>query len=167
MDSIRDLPRCVSPFNNFYEASQCQCASQSEFYPVQQSVAQGRRLPSLFSTTSEPFHSQLRRSVNSAFSMSTLIQYEPFVDSTTELFLSQTEKIYAECGVGCDFSRWLQFYAFDVIGEMTYSKRHGFLEENKDIDGIIDYIANLFNYVAPVLSPVSFFSTSIRASKRR
>ncbi|KAL5328641.1 hypothetical protein ACEPPN_002143 [Leptodophora sp. 'Broadleaf-Isolate-01'] len=123
---------------------------KSEFYPVQQSVAGGHRLPSLFSTTSEPFHAQLRRSVNSAFSMSTLIQYEPFVDSTTELFLNQTEKIFASTRDGCDFARWLQFYAFDVIGEMTYSKRHGFLEENKDVDGIIDYIANLFNYVAPV-----------------
>lgn len=123
---------------------------KSEFYPVQQAVAGGHRLPSLFSTTSEPFHAQLRRSVNSAFSMSTLIQYEPFVDSTTELFLAQTEKLYAKTGNPCNFSRWLQFYAFDVIGEMTYSKRHGFVEENKDIDGIVDYISNLFNYVAPV-----------------
>lgn len=123
---------------------------KSEFYPVQQSVAGGHRLPSLFSTTSEPFHQQLRRCVNSAFSMSTLIQYEPFVDSTTELFLEQTEKLFAKTAESCDFSRWLQFYAFDVIGEMTYGKRHGFLEQNEDIEGIIDYISKLFNYVAPV-----------------
>jgi hypothetical protein len=124
--------------------------TKSEFYPVQMAIAKGRRLPSLFSTTSEPFHANLRRCVNSAFSMSTLIQYEPFVDSTTVLFLSQTEKLYAEKGATCNFSRWLQFYAFDVIGEMTYSKRHGFLEENKDIDGIVGYISSLFDYVAPV-----------------
>ncbi|RDW85523.1 cytochrome P450-4 [Coleophoma crateriformis] len=124
---------------------------KSEFYPVQQSVAGGRRFPSLFSTTSESFHQQLRRSVNSAFSMSTLVQYEPFVDSTTELFLEQTEKLYLKSnGKSCDFARWLQFYAFDVIGEMTYSKRHGFLEKNEDIEGIIEYISKLFNYVAPV-----------------
>jgi hypothetical protein len=82
--------------------------------------------------------------------MSTLIQYEPFVDSTTELFLSQTEKLFVNTGESCNFSRWLQFYAFDVIGEMTYSKRHGFLEENKDIEGIIQYISKLFDYVGPV-----------------
>jgi len=117
---------------------------------VQQSVAGGHRLPSLFSTTSEAFHAQLRRSVNSIFSMTNLIQYEPFVNSTTELFLSQTDKLYASTGTSCDFARWLQFYAFDVIGEMTYNKRHGFLEENRDVDGIIDYLAGLFNYVAPV-----------------
>jgi hypothetical protein len=82
--------------------------------------------------------------------MSTLIQYEPAVDSTTELFLSQTEKLFTDSGVVCNFPRWLQFYAFDAIGEMTYSKRYGFLKENEDIDGIIDYVTNLFNYSAPV-----------------
>lgn len=85
--------------------------------------------------------------------MSSLIQYEQFVDSTTEIFLSQTENLYADPEVACNFSRWLQFYAFDVIGEITYSKRHGFLEENKDVDGIIDYIAGLLDYVAPVPHP--------------
>ena len=84
--------------------------------------------------------------------MTTLVQYEPFVDSTTELFLSQTDKLYARCGEGCDFAKWLQFYAFDVIGEMTYSKRHGFVEENRDIDGIVEYLGKLFSYVAPVSS---------------
>jgi hypothetical protein len=82
--------------------------------------------------------------------MSTLIQYEPFVDNSTRLFLSQTERLFASTQAPCNFSQWLQFYAFDVIGEMTYSKRHGFLDENKDIDGIVGYIANLFDYVAPV-----------------
>jgi hypothetical protein len=82
--------------------------------------------------------------------MTTLVQYEPFVDSTTELFLSQTDKLYAKTGKHCDFAKWLQFYAFDVIGEMTYSKRHGFVEEDKDIDGIVDYLGKLFSYVAPV-----------------
>lgn len=93
--------------------------------------------------------------------MSTLIQYEPFVDSTTELFLSRTEELYAQTGEGCNFSRWLQFYAFDVIGEMTYSKRHGFLEDNKDVDGIIEYIANLFDYVAPV-RPLPYLFSKIK-----
>lgn len=79
-----------------------------------------------------------------------MIQYEPFMDSIIELFLTQTDKMFVDTGNLCNFSRWLQFYAFDVIGELTYSKRYGFLEETKDINGIIEYIANLFNYVAPV-----------------
>ncbi|APA08465.1 hypothetical protein sscle_04g032350 [Sclerotinia sclerotiorum 1980 UF-70] len=125
---------------------------KSAFYPVQQAVKNGHPLPSLFSTLSEPFHAQLRRSVNSAFSMSSVVQYEPLVTRTTEIFLSRTADLYTSLSghSSCDFARWLQFYAFDVIGEMTYSKRHGFLEENRDVDGIVSYLANLFDYVAPI-----------------
>lgn len=82
--------------------------------------------------------------------MSALVQYEPFVDNTTKLFLEQTKSIYVNNPEGCDFTQWLQFYAFDVIGEITYSKRHGFVEKNKDIDGIVAYLSWLFLYVAPV-----------------
>lgn len=82
--------------------------------------------------------------------MSALVQYEPFVDNTTKLFLDQTDKLFAGDEKGLDLSRWLQFYAFDVIGEITYSKRHGFIERNEDVDGIISYLGKLFLYVAPV-----------------
>ncbi|KAI8232534.1 Cytochrome P450 monooxygenase andK [Colletotrichum sp. SAR 10_86] len=123
---------------------------KSDFYIVQQSVVKGHSLQSLFSTTDNNFHSQFRRCVNSAFSMSALVQYEPFVDNTTKLFLSQTERLFAGNPEGCDFTTWLQFYAFDVIGEITYSKRHGFIEKNEDIDGIVAYLSKLFLYVAPI-----------------
>ncbi|RBA11106.1 hypothetical protein FPRO05_04279 [Fusarium proliferatum] len=123
---------------------------KSDFYIVQQSVVKGHRLASLFSTTDNDFHSQFRRCVNSAFSMSALVQYEPFVDNTTKLFLEQTENLFAKRSDVCDFTQWLQFYAFDVIGEITYSKRHGFIEKNEDVEGIVAYLGKLFLYVAPI-----------------
>ncbi|KAI1304020.1 cytochrome P450 [Xylaria venustula] len=123
---------------------------KSDFYIVQQGVSKGSGLATLFSTTDNNFHAQLRRCVNSAFSMSALVQYEPFVNNTLKLFFEQTERLYVNNPEGCDFVRWLQFYAFDVIGEVTYSKRHGFLERNEDVDGIVSYLGNLFLYVAPI-----------------
>lgn len=123
---------------------------KSDFYVVQQSVVKGHSLPSLFSTTDNDFHMQFRRCVNSAFAMSALVQYEPFVDNTTKLFLKQTERLHITNPEKCDFTRWLQFYAFDVIGEITYSKRHGFIENNEDVDGIVAYLTKLFLYVAPI-----------------
>ncbi|MCJ1416756.1 hypothetical protein MMC32_003094 [Xylographa parallela] len=124
--------------------------TKSEFYPVQQALSNGERLPSLFSTTDEAYHAQLRRSVNSAFSMSALVQYEPFVDETTEKFLDQTTALFVSKNAVCDFAEWLQFYAFDVIGNITYSKRHGFVDRGEDVDGMVQYLGKLFSYVAPV-----------------
>ncbi|MCJ1301746.1 hypothetical protein MMC08_004547 [Hypocenomyce scalaris] len=124
--------------------------TKSEFYPVQMALSKGSRLPSLFSTTDENYHAALRRSVNSAFSMSALVQYEPFVDDTTEKFLDQTEALFVSKNAVCDFAEWLQYYAFDVIGEITYSKRHGFVDRGADVDGMVKKLGSLFSYVAPV-----------------
>lgn len=35
---------------------------------------------------------------------------------------------------------WLQYFAFDVIGEISFNKKLGFLEKGEDIDGIIGTI---------------------------
>lgn len=124
--------------------------SQSEFYPVQQAMSNGSRLPTLFSTTDEQYHATLRRSVNNAFSMTALVQYEPLVDRTTAKFLDQTDALFSSKNAICNFAEWLQYYAFDVIGEITYSKRHGFVDRGEDVDGMVAYLGRLFSYVAPV-----------------
>ena len=113
-------------------------------------LSKGSRLPSLFSATDEDYHAALRRCVNSAFSMSALVQYEPFVDDTTEKFLNQTQSLFVSKNAVCDFAEWLQYYAFDVIGAITYSKRHGFVDRAEDIDGMVKKLGSLFSYVAPV-----------------
>lgn len=82
--------------------------------------------------------------------MSALVQYEPLVNEVIELFLTRTEQIFATQDKVCDFALWLQYFAFDVIGSITYSKQHGFVDKNEDIDGMIAYLGRLFSYVAPV-----------------
>lgn len=113
----------------------------------------GSRLLTLFTSQDEKFHAKLRRAVSNAYAMSTLVQFEPFVDSTTTEFLHQLEQHFAnrpgEAGV-CDFGTWLQYYAFDVIGELTYSQRLGFVDHGKDVDGIIGSLEWLLNYAAVV-----------------
>ncbi|KAL8784003.1 MAG: hypothetical protein Q9213_004254 [Squamulea squamosa] len=123
---------------------------KSDFYLVQQALAKGSRLPTLFSTQDEKYHARLRKSVNGAFSMSALVQYEPFVDDATVKFLEQTEALFASRHANCDFAQWLQWYAFDVIGAITYSRRHGFIDNAADMDGMVNYLGRLFSYVAPI-----------------
>jgi cytochrome P450 len=83
-------------------------------------------LKTLLTSTDEAFHAKLRRAVNNAYAMTSLVQFEPLVDSTTTEFLRQLNQRYADkvddCGI-VDFGVWLQYYAFDVICELTYSKR--------------------------------------------
>ena len=82
--------------------------------------------------------------------MSALVQYEPLVNDVIELFLERTKEIYSASDKICDFALWLQYFAFDVIAQITYSKQHGFVDKNEDVDGMIAYLGRLFSYVAPV-----------------
>jgi hypothetical protein len=87
--------------------------------------------------------------------MSSLIHFEPLVDSTISAFLSQLEHRFANRAEGdeggvCDFGVWLQYFAFDVIGELTFSKRLGFVDQAKDVDGIIGDLERFVDYVAVV-----------------
>lgn len=85
--------------------------------------------------------------------MSTLVQFEPLVDSTACLLVKELDNRFADVqgdeGI-CDLGAWLQYYAFDVIGQLMASKGFGFLEEGRDIDSIIFQIKKMLDYVAPV-----------------
>lgn len=107
----------------------------------------------MFNTTDEKYHAKLRRAVNNAYSMSSLVQFEPLVDSTTAEFLKQLTERYADKPDRiCDFGEWLQYYAFDVIGELTFSKRLGFVDRGVDVDNIISNLERALFYFAVVRS---------------
>jgi len=99
-----------------------------------------------FSTRSEDYHAKLRRSVSHAFTLSTLLHYEPSVDSCTSFFFERTQELFASTGRLCSFSTWIQYFAFDVIGEITWSKRLGFVSGNKDVSNIIANVDSFQDY---------------------
>lgn len=82
--------------------------------------------------------------------MSSLVSYEPLVNSTMDVFLAQTQSLFADTGASCDFNKWLQYFAFDVIGDLTWSRRIGFVERNEDVDGIIKFLGDFLSYAGPV-----------------
>ena len=118
---------------------------KSDFYAVWQNIVNGKRTPSLVFTTDEAQHAILKRPVAPAFSLSTLVEFEPLIDSTTAVFLDRLDELFATTGKVCDLSQWLQWYAFDVIGELTFSKRLGFMERAEDVEGIIESVAANFD----------------------
>jgi hypothetical protein len=82
------------------------------------------------------------------YSMTNLVEFEPYVDRTIDFFLGQLEKLQG--GKTCDLGLWLHYFAFDVMGEITFSKRLGFLDEVRDIEGIIANTAKVSRYAAVV-----------------
>jgi hypothetical protein len=122
---------------------------KSDFYTVWQNMVNGKRVASMVFTTDEQQHAAMRRPIAQAYSLSSLVGYEPLVDSTTAVFLSRLDELFAsKPDKTCDLGLWLGWYAFDVIGELTFSKRLGFLEKAEDVEGIAKSILQNFEWCA-------------------
>ena len=74
----------------------------------------------LFALTNPERHSKERRKVASLYSMSTLVSYEQHVDSCNSVLCERLQDL-ARSDKLVNVPNWMQFYAFDVIGEISVS----------------------------------------------
>ncbi|KAK4495126.1 hypothetical protein PRZ48_013453 [Zasmidium cellare] len=81
-------------------------------------------------------HAETRRKFQFIYSLSSLLHYEKFADDVQAIFQQRLNEM-TQTGVAVNMHHWLQCYAFDVIGGITYGSRIGFLDEGKDIDNCI------------------------------
>ncbi|KAF2102472.1 cytochrome P450 [Rhizodiscina lignyota] len=122
---------------------------KSGFYYVSAATAKGRASPSLFSTLDKDYHDRIKRCVNQAFSTTSLVNYEPYVNHVITLFLEQMHARFAnKPGSEGIFNlvRWLHFYALDVIGEVVYGKSYGFLESGTDVGNMAADTQDMLDY---------------------
>lgn len=69
--------------------------------------------------------------------MTSIRTLQPFADECTAVFIDSMKKHEGE---KIDLGTWLQWYAFDVIGGITFARPFGFLKEESDIKGMIGSI---------------------------
>ncbi|KAF5009174.1 hypothetical protein FDECE_4618 [Fusarium decemcellulare] len=152
-DDVRLGPRVVSirnleNVNRIYNVKQPY--AKSEFYVVQQQLVNGRAAQTLFTTINERFHASIKRPISNAYSMSTLTDYEPLVDRSILTLFEELDRRYLDSSASCPLFDWLQYYAFDVIGELTCSEPFGFLRTGQDVYGIIAQLNSSMDYNAVV-----------------
>ncbi|KAF2823879.1 cytochrome P450 [Ophiobolus disseminans] len=87
----------------------------------------------LFQERNMEIHAKNRRKLSAMYSVSSLISYEPSVGRLLDQFQTRLSEL-AHDGETFDMAQWLQFWAFDVIGEMTFSKPFGFLDQGHDVN---------------------------------
>jgi hypothetical protein len=97
-------------------------------------VYEGETMESLFTTRDPDHHRALKRPVAGKFSMTSLRTMEPLVDDCSDIFIHSMRDLEGQV---VDLGAWLQWYAFDVIGMITFNRRFGFMEERKDILNMI------------------------------
>ena len=105
-------------------------------------------------------HSDERRKFQAMYSMSSLLSYEGYVDDCVEILKMRFSEI-ARSGQTINLAYWLQCYAFDVIGAITFSNRFGFLDAGEDMGGAIQALDNNMAYstqvgIYPNLHPILY-----------
>jgi hypothetical protein len=102
---------------------------------------------SLFTDPDIARHAHDRRMVANGFSMTALLEMESLVDDCVKVFESRLDD-FVESRQVIDLGHWLQCYAFDVIGQITFSKRFGFLDKGNDIGGMMKTLDGFLSYSA-------------------
>lgn len=96
----------------------------------------------------DPKRHRERSSITAAsYSLTHLIKSEYLLDDCISELSSRLVQL-ADTGKGVEFDRWLNYLAFDVIGELTFSKRFGFVAKGQDIDNSIGNMRFLMFYQA-------------------
>ncbi|KAJ5929145.1 hypothetical protein N7454_006993 [Penicillium verhagenii] len=92
-------------------------------------------------------HIQKTRSLSAGFSLTNITKTEPYIDSVLKLFKTRFDEL-SDTGSTVQFQDWFSFFAFDVLGEVTFSKSFGFVESGTDIRNAIANTGSLVYYIA-------------------
>ncbi|KAB5580586.1 cytochrome P450 [Coniochaeta sp. 2T2.1] len=87
------------------------------------------------------------KNLSPAYSLSNVIQSEHAVTRTIEMLLDWMDR-YAEDQKPMDLDKFFTFTAFDVVGEVIFSKQFGFLKQGADIGNAISNSLALNAYAA-------------------
>lgn len=112
-------------------------------------------LDNIFAMTDPVWHRNLKGTIAPMYSLSNLRKLENLVDECTLQFL---DCMRDKAGTVLDFGVWLQWYAFDVIGNITFAQTFNFLRDRADRRKILDSleVGNVYNTIigqAPSLHP--------------
>ncbi|PLB33726.1 cytochrome P450 [Aspergillus candidus] len=121
--------------------------TKTAFYPIQSISWNKKPQMNLFSERNTQAHREQKRLVANAYSLSHMLEMEHAIDSCTEIFMRKL-RASADAHEPIDLSSWLQFYAFDVVGEMTFATKLGFLERGTDVDDMMSTISNILVYAS-------------------
>jgi cytochrome P450 len=124
--------------------------NKSAFYQSFQVYA---KHPSLFSDIDPKSHADRRRAVSAAYSMTSLVGLEKYIDPLIDSLMIQLRKrvksgTYDEktSKTSLDMSAWAHYFAMDAVGELAFGQSFGFVQKGSDQDGFLTGVSNLSHW---------------------
>ncbi|KAF2151377.1 putative P450 monooxygenase [Myriangium duriaei CBS 260.36] len=104
---------------------------KSEYYDAFVSIQRG-----LFNTRDRAEHTRKRKTISHTFSAKSIGQFEQYMHKNLEMLAKQWDRIsdLAHGGYAkIDSLHWLNYTAFDIIGDLAFGAPFGMLEKGRDI----------------------------------
>ncbi|KAF2008784.1 cytochrome P450 [Aaosphaeria arxii CBS 175.79] len=121
--------------------------TKTEFYkPL---LAEEPDKQNIFALMDAKVHKERRRKIANLYSMSIMISYEVAVDRMTEVCMRKLSEFASKKGQ-ISMPQFMQYYAFDVIGEITFNKSFNMMEAEGDKTGMIKGIHGANSYMAHI-----------------
>lgn len=101
--------------------------------------------PGLFATQDRKEHAFLRRRVSAAFSMTSILKFETYIQGSFDLLFDKMRKYSGQI---VDMSEWTNAVAYDIVGELAYGEQLGHLQSETDVMGIRQAVLDGFYLMA-------------------
>ncbi|KAK3715094.1 hypothetical protein LTR37_007304 [Vermiconidia calcicola] len=99
--------------------------------------------PDIFTETREAVHAVKKRFASNPYSMATMQQMSGYIEDTERLLMGKFDRMCQTQDQFCNLGDYLHYYAFDVLGEIAFSRKFGFLEAGYDLEKAIKTIDDM------------------------
>ncbi|KAJ5373922.1 Cytochrome P450 oxidoreductase [Penicillium concentricum] len=130
-------------------------------------------LPDPLVLSDKTLHTRMKKNAYNAYSMGSMLQLEPLVDTVTNRLFKILDEIVETPSRTCDLGKWLRYYATDVIFTVTFGEDLQFMEKGDPIGmmPMLEYVAGdytaivgQFPWVHKFLLGNSFISSIVLGS---
>ncbi|KAI9370285.1 cytochrome P450 [Aspergillus egyptiacus] len=95
------------------------------------------RFPDHFSSPGGKQHGERRRIISNVYKMTSILQSEKYIEKCIDVWMQKLGEM-SDRNQSFDLWIWTRMYAYDVIGELYFSRMFGFLEAGGDHLGYIN-----------------------------
>ncbi|KAG5948920.1 hypothetical protein E4U53_006106 [Claviceps sorghi] len=159
-DAVRIGPNAISLSDPslikvVYASTSKNAWKKGDMYRVNDVVVNGQRISNIFNTQDEAFHTKFTRPIAGFWSLTKILDMEPLMDETILAFANKLGTAFADATSDsrppiCMMDDWLTYFAWDFAGNVSLGRHYGFIEQGKDVDGMIAESTAGLDYFATV-----------------
>ncbi|KAL8959441.1 MAG: hypothetical protein Q9183_005634, partial [Haloplaca sp. 2 TL-2023] len=103
--------------------------------------------PAAFATQDNQQHLERRRQVNEFYTTKAINSLAYRIDHVTRIFLGKlAQKATLEADSPLDICQSIRFYAYDALANLTFGQAFAYVENDRDVNGLIESVAGFLRY---------------------